>query len=240
MNTTQPTKSQDQIGQCESHDVFTHEAYGLITMTTPTGGNDTLFGSDIKHNQRISISISRAKLDRRNSRDWIHQDGGLPMVEFEMSHAQFAQFITSNGNGNGTPITLRYAPAPGTASACMAGIANIETKAETLRREIRDSAKSQIENIAEMVNSFGALLEAGKIGIKEARAIHRNMSIALENLPRNLEFTVEQGERAIANAQSAALIEVEAFTSMKLNQLGLKSIEEFSDLGAKQKTLDNS
>ena len=84
----EPTVSEGRIGQCDPHGVFKHPAYGTITMTTCTGGDRTLFGSDLGHNQRISIKIDTAVLHRDLYRDWIHSDKHL--IEFEMSHAQFA------------------------------------------------------------------------------------------------------------------------------------------------------
>jgi hypothetical protein len=219
-----PTKEGGSLGG----DTYKHDAYATIVMTVVSGGDVSMFGSDLKHSQRIRISVQRATLDRKHSNDWIH--GGISdrshLLTFEMSHSQFAQFITSNGNGNGTPVTLRYAPPPGTPAMEMPGIKNIETKAEIQRREIRDCAAKQLGELRAEVARLGAMLETGKIGLKEAREIHRSMSIQIGNLPANMEFVVEQGEEALEKAQMAAKIEIEAYIDHAARRMGLDNLAQ--------------
>ena len=129
-------------------ETHTHEAFGTVVLTMPQGGGMqgmSLFGSDIGHHQCISIEIHRAELTRDLGRDWIRSRELVAKVA--MSHAQFAQFITSAGNGSGTPCTIRYAVPSGTSLEEMAPIAKIESKHETHRREIRQSANEQINKV---------------------------------------------------------------------------------------------
>lgn len=220
-----PTHGTAQTGKCDPHDTYSHDAYGLIHLMAPEGGDRTMFGSDIGHSRRLSISVSRAKLERNLSNDWIHTVG-RPIIEIELSHAQFAQFITSPGNGSGTPCTIRYAPPVGTPTVEMPAIKNLETKAQTIRREIRESSNKQVAELKRHVSAFGEMLEAGKVGIKDAREIHKHLTWALQNLPANMEFVVAQGEEALEKAQSAAMIELEAYATSVAHRLGLQSIAQ--------------
>lgn len=207
-------------------DTYRHDAFATINMSVITGGHSTLFGSDLKHDQRIRISIQRATLDRNLCNDWIHGSGQPTnhLVTFEMSHTQFAQFITSNGNGSGTPVTLRYAAAPGTPIQEMPGIKNIESKSEVFKREIKDSAKKQLQSLQEGVDRLGAMFESGKVSIKEAREIHKNLTIQMGNLPSNMAFVVDQAEEALEAAQMAAKIDVEAYIDHAARRIGLDNL----------------
>lgn len=210
----EPNKTIVQHGNCDPHDRFHHEAFGMITVVeTSSSKQDTLFGSDIGHSNCLSISISTAVLDRDLSRDTIHQREQI--ITIDMSHAQFAQFITSKGSGCGTPVTLRYLNGRDIPS-----IKNIETKAQVMEREIYESSKRQLAQLDDLVKKFGSMLETGKVGLKEARELHRSMSIVSGNLPSNMEFVVQQGRATINSAQSAAMIELEAFGSMVARRLG--------------------
>lgn len=207
---------------------FTHDAYGTVTMTTVHGGGTTLFGSDIGHGDRICISVQRAKLHRNLSRDWIH-GASLPLIEFEMSHAQFAQFITSNGNGGGTPVTLRYAAPRGAQLEQMPGIKNIETKHETFRNEIAAATNKRLERAMAVVNELGAALETGKLKITDARKIHSSLAHELGSLPGSMKFVVGQAEEALEKATSDSKIEVESYVNSVAQRLGISAI---SDLAA--------
>lgn len=220
----EPAVTEDRVGQCSPHGVFSHPAYGTITMTTRTGGDGTLFGSDLGHNQRIAIQISTAKLHRDLHHDWIHSDKNL--IELEMSHAQFARFITSNGNGSGTPVTITWLKDVGSIPA----IKNIQSKYETNRQEIKDSARAAADGMAKSVAKLGVMIESGKLSKKELRELWHAMKCQAENLPSNMAFAVESAEKALEQATSDAKIEIESYIQMTAQRLGLRHIGDLARL----------
>lgn len=220
----EPTVSKKAHGS-DVIDVYEHDAYATITMTTSTGGGGSLFGSDLGHNQRIHISIQRAKLHRELSRDWIHGEIN-PLIDFEMSHSQFAQFITSNGNGGGTPVTLRYAAPRGTAFEAMPMIKNIETKHDIFRREIREMSDKRMEQLQEGVARLGALIDSGKAGKVALKEIHKHLQWAADGTAGSMEFVVKSAEEALEKATHDAKIEVEAYIDASARRIGLESISQ--------------
>ena len=214
-----------------------HDAYGIVTLSMSKGGAPTLFGSDIKHNQRIVVSVTRAKLDRKLSDDWAF--GTDRLIEFEMSHSQFAQFITSGGNGGGTQVTLRYAPERGYRIQAMPEIENIETKADTFRREINESATMQINELSKKIDQLEAMIESGKVSKKELRDLCFNMKMNVENMPANMEFVVKQAEKALEKATSNAKIEVESYIDNARRRLGDDAMEKLAAIEDKQPIYGN-
>lgn len=213
-------------------DTLNHDAYGVVTLSMVSGGAPTLFGSDIKHNQRIVVSVARAKVDRKLSDDWAF--GTDRLIEFEMSHSQFAQFITSGGNGGGTQVTLRYAPERGYRIQSMPEIENIETKADTFRREINESATKQLNDLSKEIGQLEAMIESGKVGKKELRDLCFNMRRSLENTPANMEFVVKQAEIALERATSNAKIEVESYIDNAKRRLGDDAMSKLAAIEDKQ------
>lgn len=209
-------------------DEYSHDAYGSISLTTVSGGNPVLFGSDLNHPHRIRIEVKRAVLNRNLSNDWIHGSQSLQntVVSFEMSHSQFAQFITSSGSGSGTPVTLRYAPKPGTYIEEMPGIKKIESKADMMHREIKESSLRAMADIQDQVARLGEMIESGKVGMKDAKEIHRNLSIRVANLPSNMQFVVKQAEETLEAATASAKIEIEAYVDGLAKSLGIQSIQQ--------------
>lgn len=217
----EPTVSEERTGRCDPHERYNHPAYGTLTLSTITGGDKTLFGSDLGHNQRICIRVNTATLKRDLNHDWIHSDKQL--VELEMSHAQFAQFITSNGNGSGTPCTLKFIRGEGMIPA----IKNIESKHETFRREIKDSAAARLQHIAQELASLRTLAEStGSVSKKELRQIYANLARHADQLPGTMEFVVKSAEEALEKATADAKVEVESYVQMTAQRLGLKTIDD--------------
>lgn len=218
----EPTIREDRLGSSQS-EIQEHPAFGTIVMTTPQGGKNTMFGSDVVHNGCVRIVIHEASLRRDLSHDWIHSQRQI--LELEMSHAQFARFITSNGNGGGTPVTLRWIRDVGE----LPGIKKIESKYDTHRKEIVDAAHERLQHIQQAIESLGRAID-GSISKKELRIIHENLKRHAEQLPGSMNFVVESAERALEKATTDAKIEVESYIDATARKLGLKSIQELAQL----------
>lgn len=230
-----PVESEDRVGKCDPHKVYDHPAFGTITLSTVHGGKQELFGSDLHHNDRIRICINEASLRRDLSRDWIMS--GDQLIEIEMSHAQFAEFITSNGKGGGTPVTLKWVRGTG----YVPSIEKVETKHETFKREIRDAAKVRLQHIRQGLESLKTLLEGGgSISKKELREIYANLERHTGQLPGTLSFVVESAEEALEKATSDAKIEIETYIQMTAQRLGLKHISELAALEHKTASVECS
>lgn len=209
---------------------YTHDAFGMIGMSITTG-NQVLFGSDLNHGQTIHIRVARAKLNRGLSNDWFHADS-VPFVDISLSHNQFAEFITNPNRGDGIPCTINYAPERGTAIKAMPAIDKIESKMDMMKKEIRSSAKDQMAKIEKAFAELSAAVEngGGKKAMKEALFA---MKCHIENTPGNMAFVVEQSEKTLQTAVTAAKIEVEAYIGTAINKLG---IEAAKNLGLTEAT----
>lgn len=213
LQTPQVLTSPDIMGE-----QYSHPAFGLIQMNIVSGGNPTLFGSDIGHNQRVSIKINTANLRRSLGRDWAFADKTL--VEFEMSHAQFAQFITSTGQGAGTPVTLNFIRGEGE----IPGIQNLASKHEIHRNEIEQTAKEALDKLSAEIRDLKVKLMDGKVGKKDLQGAIHNMECAIENAPKDLAYAVSSAQTALEKATSDARIEVESFVQMMAQRIGMESI----------------
>jgi hypothetical protein len=218
-----PTR-QDREDASDKEQTYEHPAYGVIGMYVVTGGDPHLFGSDIHHNQRIRIEIKTATLKRGLSNDWIH--GRRSLVEVEMSHAQFAEFITTPNRGDGIPCTITEIE-----GRMVPSIEQLETKQEMFRREIEESASRRLEAISAEIAKLGALIESGKLPKGELRELHKTLARQAEQLPGSIGFVVEQGEEALEKATTAAKIDIEATIHAHVNRLGLEAAKAIGIVG---------
>lgn len=215
-------------------DTYEHPAFGVITLSSPTGGRGALFGSDLRHNGCMRITVSTAKLKRNLGRDWIFGDKQL--LEVELSFSQFAQFITSQGKGDGTPATLRWIRGEG----ILPDIVLPQTKHETHRKEVQESAKKALEHMREQIGRLGELIESGKAGKKDLKEIHRSLQIVSENMPSNLAFAVESAEEALEKATSDAKIEVESYIDIAARRIGLEAAQTLGLLPNRESEKDDA
>jgi hypothetical protein len=209
---------------------YDHPAFGKVVLSHPTG-NVTLFGSDVAHHGSMCISLYRAHLDRHSNHDFIGQDAMI--CQFELSAAQFAQFITSQGSGSGTACTLSYGPGVDSKLVDYPAIEKIESKMDMHRREVRESASEQIDKIKTSFDAVNALMDAPSIPKKAMKEALFNLKCMIENTPSNMEYTVSSAEKALEKAISDAKIEVESFVAMTTQRLGLKSLEQLGQIASK-------
>jgi hypothetical protein len=208
---------------------FKHPAFATVQVTETSGGSGVLFGSDVDHQYKIRLSIQRAYIKRDLNHDWIHATNA-PMIEVEMSHAQFAALTGSIGKGGGVPCTLRYAPVSSAVSD-VPYIERLESKLDTFSREVEESAKRQVEAMRAQIARMGVALESGKLGVKEAREIHRSLDNMAANLPKNLGYTVNQAQEMLEKAGNDAKTQIEAFADSTARRLGLDNIAELGQIG---------
>ena len=211
---------------------YSHPAFGVITMTHPVGGRTTLFGSDVQHPGTVSIQIKTAELCRSSSRDWYSSAGGEVLVDFEMSHSQFVDFVSSTGRGEGTPITLRIVR-KGPAEF-LPGIKMVEAKTESTKRQIEQEVRAQLSEIEDRIAAVEANLNSGKLSKKEIREQIDDMKCIVRNLPSNLGYAVGCAKEAVDSMASSAKVDVEAFLNSRVRALGLNAIEDFKRLENKR------
>lgn len=207
---------------------YKHPAFATIQVSETSGGGRVLFGTDVDHTYKIRLSIRRATLRRNIGNDWINSTIA-PMIEVEMSHAQFAALAGSVGKGAGVACTLRYAPKDSVVQD-VPHIERLETKLDTFSREIEASALRQVEGLRAEIKRMGEALATGKLGMKEAREIQRNLDIVSSNLPLNLGYTVTQAQEMLEKAGNDAKTQIEAFADSTARRLGLNDIAELGQI----------
>ena len=209
---------------------YDHPAFGKVVLSHTTG-NVTLFGSDVVNHGSMCISLYRAHLDRHLNSDYVGEDQII--CQFELSAAQFAQFITSQGSGSGTPCTLSYGPAVDAKIVNYPAIEKIESKMDMHRREVRESASEQINKIKKSFDAVNALMDSPSIPKKAMKEALFDLKCMIDNTPSNMESSVASAEKALEKAVSDAKIEIESYVGLNTRRLGIKSLEQLGQIASK-------
>lgn len=198
---------------------YSHDAFGMVSMSV-VHGNQTLFGSDLNHGQSIRIRIASASMRRGLSQDWFSADS-VPFTEISLSHNQFAEFITNPNRGDGIPCTINRAPERGSRIKDMPAIDKIESKMDTMKGEVKNSALREMAQLKKAYEELAAAVEGGggKKAMKEALF---SMKCHIDNVPSNMAYVTEQAQETLAKAATDAKIEVEAYIGNAINKLGIE------------------
>lgn len=184
-----------------------------------------MFGSDLAHRSGLTITLSTASMRRGLSRDWHHEKDML--ASFTMSESQWARFVSSVGVGSGVPVTLnRYlSDKPVVAPA----IAEPErSKKDRHGDELRRGMEEALAKVSKGIEAIASMVDTGKIGKAELRAVVKDMRVAVGNMPGNVEYAMKTFHQAAEAAVDDARTEIEAHIGGLATRLGLEGLRSMA------------
>lgn len=196
-----------------------HPSYGTILVNT-ISGQGYLFGSNAQHHSFVGITIMEAEMRRDLSHDWTY--GTKELIEIWMTEAQWAHFISSFGNGSGTPVTLRHVegrrrpmppePAP---------------KALEFKAEVREHLQRAFDNLTGVLTAIDTALQPGSKSLSktELKALSSSLTTAKYDISSNLDYVMGQFHAQVEKDLSAAKIEAEAYFNRRLAELGVRAAQ---------------
>ena len=203
-----------------------HESYGMIGISHITcSGGQSLFGSSIKHDRMIRLTIKRADIERSLHQDWYHGNGSI--VAIDLSAAQFAQFITTPNVGDGIPCTIRYVEGKRMEDPPYLG------QNEIFSQELQDKFIKAMEDSDELVASARDLLESkGAMKVADKKKLLGKIHMLVQHVKSNMPWLHKQFTRSMDKTVHAAKAEIEEFYTSACMKLGKNALKE----GNKPKT----
>jgi len=205
-------------------ETYKHPAFGMVSFGRITGGDNVLFGSSIKHNDRIRLTIKHGEQDRT-----LHEDryyGRKRVVEVEMSYSQFTECIGAMNVGDGVPCTIRYTEKEGYVPA----IEESNSKREQFRNEFGDTIAKAMEQVQNQINQIQESIDTKKsLGVKDRKEIISQLQQVKYNIGCNLDFCVEQFDEQMDKSTMEAKGEIEAFCQNNINSIAQAALVERKD-----------
>lgn len=195
----------------------THPSYGMIGWSRQHGGERVLFGSELTHNETISLRIAHASTERNLNNDWYY--GGDEIIEVFLSTTQFADFLTSPNLGSGVPCTLYYAEGEIKESP------TFTPKVEIFKKEFQEDLSELDELLVSMVELAEQLSEAPRIKKAEIRELKNKVSRVKMELQSNMPYLYKQFVENMVKTTQVAKAEVEAYVDRRIRDSGLEAIK---------------
>lgn len=214
----------DEQGTSMKREVFNHPAFGMIGFSRVTGGENVLFGSSIKHNNKIVMRLKYGEQERHLHRDSYFGRGLI--AEVEMSYSQFAECITAMNVGSGVPCTIRYTEKDGNIPA----ISENNSKREQFRNEFSDTILKAMEQVQNQIDEIQKSLDEKKtFGVKDKKEMMSKLQQVKYNIGSNLNFCVKQFDEQMDKTTLEAKGEIEAFCQNKINSIAQAALVENRD-----------
>ena len=209
-----------------------HPAYAQMSFSRQSGGYSNLFGSAIKHQETIVLSIHPSvKLTSEYSEKYFSRN--MPYIEVRMSQSQFAQAITSMNMGSGVPVTLeglRGKVLPKCEERTVSEIAN-DGLAQKMKKFADKISKGEFR-----VNEI--LSKKGNIKVGERKEIKNIYSMLMQDLRSNIPFLHTCMIEAYDKTAQSTKADIEAFYSNAIMRMGLEVLEEKKRIGIDDDVID--
>lgn len=199
---------------------ISHPSYGTLLFNRAYGGKTPLFGSSIEHSNTITMELRHANITRSLNEDNIF--GSEPIIKVEMSYSQFAEAITSFGQGTGIPVTIRYTEKDGRIPEC-----DFVSKREQFAGEFKEQTNKAMEKSKELINEVAELFSSKKTLTKaDKENILRKLNMLDSDIGSNLDFVADQFNEQMDKTVMEAKGEIESFCQNKINAIASASLVE--------------
>lgn len=199
----------------------THESYGLVQINRSSGGG-RMFGSSVEHQNVFSLRILRgARLVRSTGEDF-RADGRVPIVDVQLTPAQFVEMITTMNSGDGIPCTLNYVegvkmdPTPDDAGSELRAMVDL----------FKDRVADVMAEMHKKDAAVDALLEQKTFTKADKAALRATIHSAVRLLDESAPFILKVFGENVEKAAAKGKLEVEAFIATALHRVGIKAIRD--------------
>lgn len=193
----------DESGQ-EQHPAWVLVGASRVSASPPGA---VLFDSDTRHQHYVVVRVKRAQRRRDLNRDWKY--GRETIVEFAMSEAQWASFVSSMNVGDGVPATLTW---DATLDEPRVPGMPYEPRLQVSMDEVHAAAAKAEEKVRA---AFQAYKE------KKSAATLRDLENAIEHMTPNIDFAAKSLAEHAENVVQRSRADIEAFVQAKAEQLRL-------------------
>lgn len=193
--------------------VSEHPAFAQFSISR-VSGSANLYGSDFGHLGYIRLRIHPSKFHQRGS-ETRASAALLPILEVDMSEAQWSTALTSMNVGEGTQCTLRRLGAER-----MPDLPEPPVRSQAFRDEVMSRMNSAMSILGEIKTDLQAS------GLSKTRTLDllRKADAVERQITDNLAFVATMFDEHIEEATQKAAVEVNGFMHGAIRAAGLEAM----------------
>lgn len=196
-----------------------HESYGMIGISYQRRNNQTLFGSTIKHDHVITLTIKKADVERKYHEETFF--GREKIIEINLSSAQFTQFITNPNFGDGIPCTIKWLDGKHLSNPPYRG------QNEIFNQELQSDFKKIISDSNILIKDATEILsKSGNIKVADRKKLLHKLEQLIQHIKINMPYLHQQFTKSMDKTVGVAKREIENFYTSTIMKLGRKTIQD--------------
>jgi len=190
----------------------THPAFGMVQFIRSGGAGSgrKFFGSEIgSGGTTFTLQIVRGEQIWELSESRFF-GSATPLIEVEMTAAQFVQLLTTMNQGSGVPCTLRRAHLNAGNPDIVPGIIDDQTTHQLMQDDLKSSVSGVVAEMTALVDELKTTLEDSSVPKKKKEELVRKVEHVKMQVASNMPFLLTQYQWALDKQKSAHLAEVDA------------------------------
>lgn len=200
-------------------EVLEHQSFGVVSFSRVNGNSGYLFGSEIKPNNFIELSISRAKEFRNLTNKHYYDDNEL--IRVKMSPTQFSELITTLNCGVGTPCTIESINGKEVEQ-----VKDVENRKTFVNRKFKERINAVSDRITDNVEKAKKLIAKKNLSKSDQHELRMIIESSLCEVRNNIPFFVQCFQESMNEIVVDAKAEIDASIQHIVTQTGMKAIAE--------------
>lgn len=201
-----------------------HPAFGQIRFSRITGGGTHFYGSELKQDNYIEMTVQKSEIIRDLTQDRFY-GYGAPLIRIRMSANQFSELITSMNNGSGPCCTIEMVD-----GKPMEKLPDIESRKEFVHNSFKERMNDFAKTIKEHQQLAMTLVKKKTLTKDDVRDLTNHLEWLTTEVTKNIPFFAECFQETMDTVVQEAKLEVENAIQHKINVLGLDQLHKQNKL----------
>lgn len=200
----------------------THPSFGQISFSRIQSLGTDFYGSELKQNNYIQLTVLHSEIDRDLSSDrYFGGDRGNQVLKLRMSCGQFSELVTSMNMGDGVPCTLEVIDGKRVEELPVQ-----ESRKEFVHRKFKDRMKQFSSGLIESNKEAKKIIAKKTLSANDQKTLENIIRMAIQEISSNIPFFAEMFQETADKVVNEAKLEVENAIMHKITTLGLTELHK--------------
>jgi len=200
---------------------MTDITYKGLVQFSRISGSKQLYMSNLNNANWIKMRVYAGEDSERYGQKHVFVKSQKPLIDIELSSAQFAELITTMNVGEGTPCTLNYVTG---LKIDQATLKDDEKPLNIGEKYFKKSTTEFTDNLNKMTSKLKKELETIIMSKKNKCKITKLLNTVETEVNSNMPFYVSVFEESAKKVVTESKIEIDAFLTGEIVKAGLEAL----------------
>lgn len=195
---------------------LSHPSFAQISFSRVQTTGADFYGSELKQDNFISMTIKRSEINRTLTKDWYF--GKETLLKLRLSANQFSELITSMNKGDGVPCTLEFF------NTHIEQVKHYESRKDFVHRKFEDRMKQFAKTLKQKQEVAKQLVKKKNLSKADIHDLNLHLDWLTQEVSSNIPFFAKCFQETMDEVVQEAKLEVENAIQHKISTLGLTEL----------------